>query len=40
MEQRQATADEAQELLNELYLQLKCNSEMLIEINCVLRGGK
>jgi hypothetical protein len=40
MEQRQETADEAQELLNELYAQLKRNSEMLIEIDRVLRGGK
>ena len=40
MEQRQETADEAQELLNELYGQLKRNSEMLIEIDRVLRGGK
>lgn len=40
MEQRQETADEAQELLNELYRQLKRNSEMLIEIDRVLRGGK
>lgn len=39
-EQRQATADEAQELLNELYMQLKRNSEMLTEIDRVLRGGK
>lgn len=40
MEQRQATADEAQELLDALYKQLKRNSEMLIEIDRVLRGGK
>ncbi len=39
-ERRQATADEAQELLDELYQQLKRNSEMLVEIDRILRGGK
>ena len=39
-EQREETAGEAQELLNELYAQLKRNSEMLIEIDRVLRGGR
>ncbi|NDP62962.1 hypothetical protein [Polaromonas sp.] len=39
IEQCQETANEAQELLDELYKQLKRNSEMLIEIDRVLRGG-
>jgi len=37
-EQRRQTADEAQELLNELYDQLKRNSAKLIEIDRVLRA--
>src|SRR5699024_3263593 len=40
MEQRKETAAEAQELLDELYCQLKRNSAMLIEIDRVLRGGR
>lgn len=40
MEQREATAQEAQTLLDDLYRQLKRNSEMLIEIDRVLRGGR
>ena len=39
-EQREKTAAEAQELLDELYQQLKRNSAMLIEIDKVLRGGR
>jgi len=37
-EQRRQTADEAQELLNELYDQLKRNSAKLIEIDRILRA--
>jgi len=37
-EQRRQTADEAQELLDELYDQLKRNSAKLIEIDRVLRA--
>jgi (p)ppGpp synthase/HD superfamily hydrolase len=37
-EQRRQTADEAQELINELYDQLKRNSAKLIEIDRVLRA--
>ena len=37
-EQRQQTAEEAQELLNELYDQLKRNSAKLIEIDRILRA--
>jgi hypothetical protein len=40
IEERRVSADEAQELLDELYRQLKRNSEMLIEIDRVLRGGR
>jgi len=39
-EQRENTAAEAQDLLDELYRQLKRNSAMLIEIDRVLRGGR
>ena len=39
-DQRAETAAEAQELLNELYDQLKRNSAMLVEIDRVLRGGR
>lgn len=39
-EQREETAAEAQELLDELYHQLKRNSAILIEIDKVLRGGR
>ena len=35
---REQLAGEAQELLNELYVQLKSNSAKLIEIDRVLRG--
>lgn len=38
MAEREETAMEAQELLDELYAQLKRNSAMLIEIDRVLRG--
>lgn len=40
VEQREKTATEAQELLDELYHQLKRNSAMLIEIDKILRGGR
>lgn len=40
MEQREVTAQEAQALLDDLYRQLKRNSEMLIEIDRVLRGSR
>ena len=40
MDTRKETAAEAQELLDELYNQLKKNSAMLIEINRVLSGKK
>lgn len=36
--EREATASEAQELLDNLYAQLKRNSAMLLEIDRVLRG--
>ncbi len=36
--EREETAAEAQELLDDLYAQLKRNSSMLIEIDRVLRG--
>ena len=39
-EKRQETAAEAQEMLDELYAQLKRNSEMLIQIDRILRDGK
>lgn len=38
MEKREQTAEEAQELLNELYDQLKRNSAKLIEIDRILRA--
>jgi len=38
IETRQATAAEAQELLDELYEQLKRNSKILVEIDRVLRS--
>ena len=38
MLERKETAAEAQELLDELYAQLKRNSAMLIDIDRVLRG--
>ena len=37
-EKRQEISDEAQELLNELYEQLKRNSAKLIEMDRILRG--
>ncbi len=40
IEERRVSAEEAQELLDELYRQLKRNSAMLIEIDRVLRGGR